>query len=88
MGQSCHGNSCITGFLLNTEAPKLKTSGGNSSNLGLRSHYKTKILLAINHLILQIKPENEEGGYILIFLFLNFSKKETVFKKKKKKKAA
>lgn len=78
MGQSCNENSYITGFLLNTEAPKLKVSGENCNNLGLRSHYKNMIWLAINHFILQRKRKEN----ILIFLFLNFSIKETVFKEK------
>lgn len=34
MGKSCHESSYITGFLLNTEAPKLESSGGNCNNLG------------------------------------------------------
>lgn len=81
MGHACHDTSCITGFILNTEALKLQSSGGKCNHLGLRSHHKDMILLDINHFILQGNPGNKEGGY-LIFLFLNFIIKETVLKKK------
>lgn len=78
MGHLCHESSCITGFVLNTES-----SEGKCNHLGWRSHHKNMILLAINHFTLQGNPENKEGGY-LMFLFLNFSIKETVLKKKKR----
>lgn len=68
MGKSRHESSCITGFLLNTKAPKPESSGGNCNNLGRTTKTWFHLLQTISFSE-TFQTQGLRKGDILISLF-------------------